>query len=117
MLKCQELEKVIRMFNDKSEAAKNARVSVELPNGSLWDLGEIFLATNKIRNFVIFSPHQISFHSRHPQNRRGLVKHLGHGCLKLVPGSMLACLLDEGFACLSVDRARWSTVLESLLAC
>ena len=48
MIKCQELEKVIRMFNDKSEAAKNARVSVELPNGSLWDLGEIFLATNKI---------------------------------------------------------------------
>ena len=48
MLKSQELEKVIRMFNDKSEAAKNARVSVELPNGSLWDLGEIFLATNKI---------------------------------------------------------------------
>ena len=48
MLKCQELEKIIRMFNDKSEAAKNARVSIELPNGSLWDLGEIFLATNKI---------------------------------------------------------------------
>ena len=48
MLKCQELEKVIRMFNDRSEAAKNARVSVELPNGALWDLGEIFLATNKI---------------------------------------------------------------------
>ena len=48
MLKCQELEKVIRMFNDRSEAAKNARVSVELPNRSLWDLGEIFLATNKI---------------------------------------------------------------------
>mgnify|MGYP003655389196 FL=1 len=48
MLKCQELEKVIRMFNDRSEAAKNARVSVELRDGSLWDLGEIFLATNKI---------------------------------------------------------------------
>ena len=48
MLKCQELEKVIRMFNDKSVAAKNARVSVELPDKSLWDLGEIFLATNKI---------------------------------------------------------------------
>ena len=48
MLKCQELEKIIRMFNDKSVAAKNARVSVELPNRSLWDLGEIFLATNKI---------------------------------------------------------------------
>jgi len=48
MLKCQELEKVIRMFNDKSEAAKNARVSIELPDKSLWDVGEIFLATNKI---------------------------------------------------------------------
>ena len=69
------------------------------------------------RNFVTFSPHQISFHSRHPENSFILIKHLGHGCLKLVPGSLLACLLDEGFACLSVDRARWSTVLESLLAC
>ena len=48
MLKSQELEKVIRMFNDKSMVAKNARVSVELPDKSLWDLGEIFLATNKI---------------------------------------------------------------------
>ena len=48
MLKCQELEKVIRMFNDKSMVAKNARVSIELPNKSLWDVGEIFLAANKI---------------------------------------------------------------------
>ena len=48
MLKCQELEKVIRMFNDGSMVAKNARVSVELPNKSLWDIGEIFLAANKI---------------------------------------------------------------------
>ena len=48
MLKCQELEKVIRMFNDKSTVAKNARVSVELPDRSLWDVGEIFLAANKI---------------------------------------------------------------------
>jgi len=81
--------------------------------------GHFFTVELKVtrRNFVTFSPHQISFHSRHPQNSFILVKHLGHGCLKLVPGSMLACLLDEGFACLSVDRARWSTVLESLLAC
>ena len=48
MLKCQELEKVIRMFNDKSMVAKNARVSVELPDKSLWDIGEIFLAANNI---------------------------------------------------------------------
>jgi len=48
MLKCQELEKIIRMFNDGSMVAKNARVSVELPDRSLWDVGEIFLAQNKI---------------------------------------------------------------------
>ena len=48
MLKCQELEKIIRMFNDKSMVAKNARVSVELPDKSLWDIGELFLAANKI---------------------------------------------------------------------
>ena len=48
MLKSQELEKVMRMFNDKSMVAKNARVSVELPDKSLWDVGEIFLAANKI---------------------------------------------------------------------
>ena len=48
MLKCQELEKVIRMFNDKSTVAKDARVSIELPDKSLWDVGEIFLVANKI---------------------------------------------------------------------
>jgi len=48
MLKCQELEKIIRMFNDESMVAKNARVSIELPDKSLWDVGEIFLAANKI---------------------------------------------------------------------
>ena len=48
MLKSQELEKVMRMFNDKSTVAKEARVSIELPDKSLWDVGEIFLAANKI---------------------------------------------------------------------
>ena len=48
MLKSQELERVIRMFNDGSMVAKDARVSVELPDKSLWDVGEIFLAANKI---------------------------------------------------------------------
>ena len=48
MLKCQELEKIIRMFNDGSTVSKDARVSIELPDKSLWDVGEIFLAANKI---------------------------------------------------------------------
>ena len=81
--------------------------------------GHFFTVELKVTrsNKVTFSPHQIAFHSRHPENSFILAKHLGHRCLKLVPGSMLACLLDEGFACLSVDRARWSTVLACLLAC
>ena len=69
--------------------------------------------SNKIR----FSPHQIAFHSTHPKNTFILVKHLGSGCLKLVPGSLVQDLLREGFACSSVARGSWSTVLETLLAC
>ena len=48
MLKSQELEKVVRLFNDQSMVAKDARVSVELPDKSLWDVTELFLAANKI---------------------------------------------------------------------
>ena len=48
MLKSQEFEKILRMFNDKSPAAMDSRVSVELPNGDMYDIKEIFLAQNKI---------------------------------------------------------------------
>ena len=48
MLKSQELEKVIRHFNAGSTAAKDARVSVETPDGTMWDISKIFLAENKI---------------------------------------------------------------------
>ena len=48
MLKSNEMQKVIRMFNDKSTVAKEARVSVETPDGTMWDIGQIFLAENKI---------------------------------------------------------------------
>ena len=45
---CQELEKIIRMFNDKSEVAKTARVSVEMPDKTMWVVKQILLAQNKI---------------------------------------------------------------------
>jgi len=48
MLKNLEFERVLRQFNERSTAAKEARVSVELPDKSLWDIGEIFLAANAI---------------------------------------------------------------------
>ena len=48
MLKSQELEKIIAKFNAGSTAAKEARVSVETPDGTMWDINKIFLAQNKI---------------------------------------------------------------------
>ena len=69
--------------------------------------------SNKIR----FSPHQIAFHTIHPENTFILAKHHGQGTMKLVPGSKIQELLREGFACSSVARGSWSTVLETLLAC
>ena len=45
---CQELEKIIRMFNDKSTVAKEARVSIEIPDKTMWDVSQILLAQNKI---------------------------------------------------------------------
>ena len=48
MLKSQELEKIIRKFNDGSPVAMDARVSIETPDGTMWDIGQVFLAENKI---------------------------------------------------------------------
>ena len=48
MLKSQELEKIIAKFNAGSTASKEARVSVETPDGAMWDVQKIFLAENKI---------------------------------------------------------------------
>ena len=83
------------------------------------DSGTFFTVELKVvkSNKIRFSPHQIAFHTTHPKNTFILVKHLGSGCLKLVPGSLVQDLLREGFACSSVARGSWSTVLETLLAC
>ena len=48
MLKSQEVEKIIKKFNEKSTVAKEARVSIKTPDGTMWDLESIFLAENKI---------------------------------------------------------------------
>jgi hypothetical protein len=61
---------------------------------------------NKIR----FSPHQISFHLRHPNNTFICIEHLGSGCLKLFRGSRIKELVACGFkldACaLELDACR-----------
>jgi hypothetical protein len=48
MLKSQEVEKIIKKFNDKSTVAKEARVSIKTPDGRMWDIHSMFLAENKI---------------------------------------------------------------------
>ena len=62
---------------------------------------------NKIR----FSPHQISFHERHPKNSFILVQALGPGTIKLFEGRYIQELVREGFkfhgACsLELDACR-----------
>ena len=67
---------------------------------------------NKIR----FSPHQIAFHVKHPQNTFICIEHLGSGCLKLFRGSRIKELVACGFkldaCCLGLEACR--LLLESL---
>ena len=81
--------------------------------------GHFFTVELKVTkgNRIKFSPHQIAFHKTHPNNTFILARTLGQGSLKLVPGSMLDDLLREGFACSSIARASWPTVLARLSAC
>ena len=61
---------------------------------------------NKIR----FSPHQIAFHVKHPNNTFICIEHLGSGVVKLFPGSMIHELVACGFkldaCCLGLDACR-----------
>ena len=68
--------------------------------------------SNKVR----FSPHQIAFHVKHPDNTFILVKHLGQRSVKLFQGSRIkelaACGLSLDACCLGLDACRLK--LESL---
>jgi len=48
------------------------------------------------RNKIKFSPHQISFHIRHPKNSFILVSALGPRAVKLYEGSQIMELVDSG---------------------
>ena len=58
-------------------------------------------------NKIKFSPHQISFHVKHPNNTFILVEHLGQCTVKLFPGSVItklvACGLELEPLCLGLD--------------
>ena len=61
-------------------------------------------------NKIKFSPHQISFHVKHPHNTFILVEHLGQRSVKLFRGSRIMELVACGFkldaCCLGLDACR-----------
>ena len=67
-------------------------------------------------NKVKFSPHQISFHVKHPHNTFIMVQHLGSGAVKLFRGDQIleleACGLELEACCLGLDAC--GLMLESL---
>ena len=71
--------------------------------------GHFFTVELKVTkgNKITFSPHQIAFHVKHPNNTFILVEHLGQRPVKLFPGSMIkeldACGLALDPLCLTLD--------------
>ena len=67
-------------------------------------------------NKVRFSPHQISFHVKHPHNTFIIVEALGPGTVKLFRGSQIleleACGLELEACCLGLDAC--GLMLDSL---
>ena len=67
-------------------------------------------------NKVRFSPHQISFHVKHPNNTFICIEHLGSGTVKLFRGSQIleleACGLELEACCLGLDAC--GLMLDSL---
>ena len=72
-------------------------------NGHFFTVELKVTKSNKVR----FSPHQIAFHVKHPQNSFILVEHLGQRSVKLFPGSGIIALDSFGLAleplCLGLD--------------
>ena len=62
--------------------------------------------SNKVR----FSPHQIAFHVKHPNNTFICIEHLGSGAVKLFRGSQIleldACGFKLDACCLGLDACR-----------
>jgi len=73
------------------------------------DSGTFFTVELKVTrgNKVRLSPHQISFHIRHPKNSFILVQHLGSGAVKLFRGSRIleldACGLKLEACCSGLE--------------
>ena len=80
---------------------------IRLENNSLHGTPDLLVCNNNGHFFTIelkvckgnkirFSPHQISFHTRHPHNTFIMVQHLGSGAVKLFRGSRIMELVTSG---------------------
>ena len=73
------------------------------------DSGTFFTVELKVTkgNKVRLSPHQISFHVKHPTNTFIMVQHLGSGAVNLFRGSQIleleACGLELEACCLGLE--------------
>jgi hypothetical protein len=91
---------------------------IRLENNSLHGTPDLLVCNNNGHFFTIelkvckgnkirFSPHQISFHTRHPHNTKKMVQHLGSGAVKLFRGSQIleleACGLELEACCLGLE--------------
>ena len=110
-----------RKFYQKIKRAFSNFSLIRLENNSLHgtpDLlvcnanGHFFTIELKVTksNKVTFSPHQISFHIKHPHNTFIMVEALGSGDVKLFRGSRILELEACGFkldaCCLELDACR-----------
>ena len=80
--------------------------------------GHFFTVELKVTkgNKVRFSPHQIAFHVKHPNNTFIMLEHLGSGAVKLYRGSrieeLVACGLELEACCLGLEAC--GLLLDSL---
>ena len=110
-----------RKFYEKIKKSIPQISWIRLENNSLFgtpDLlayntsGHFFTVELKVTkgNKVRFSPHQISFHVKHPNNTFIMLEHLGSGTVKLFRGSRImeldACGFKLDACCLGLDACR-----------
>ena len=106
-------QKVKKSFSDFS--------LIRLENNSLHGTPDLLVSNARGHFFTIelkvtksnkikFSPHQISFHVKHPNNTFILVESLDQRCLKLFEGARIKELVACGFKleplCLGLDACR-----------
>jgi hypothetical protein len=110
-----------RKFYEKIKKSFKRFSLIRLENNSLHgtpdllvcnDSGHFFTIELKVckGNKIKFSPHQISFHVKHPHNTFIMLEHLGSGSVKLFRGSRIMELAACGFkleaCCLGLDACR-----------